>query len=175
MSLSGAALKAFLVKYVAKPLGGPVTLVRASLAATFSVAHLLLELIDSRVAPDLGRIKESLLRRLEADADGKAAEAQRKVAEAAEAHNRAELVKRQQGIVKAERIVKLAEAAKTQAEAEAIRLDAATRQQQATHAARATLIDAISRVNQQGGGVYFSEQSIRAMLRSVPPPDDEPH
>jgi hypothetical protein len=76
-----------ITKFIAKPLAVSKTAGTAVSIATLSVCETLLAAFKSRLVPDIRRIKESLIRRHEADTDAKRADAKRKLAEAATAAN----------------------------------------------------------------------------------------
>jgi hypothetical protein len=163
-----------LVHYLGKAIAAPKHLARYCAIATLSAAETLLKLVRAGVVSDLGRIKEALIRRTEAEADEKRAEADLKVAEAAEAANRATLHKRHDAIANAERQIKIAQVAKTDAEAEAIRMDAETRQIEAIANAKARLLEAIAKLRTDGGEIFFDKNNLEQILRTgLPPADDE--
>jgi len=165
MSIPPLGISEILTKFIGRAVEGSKSLVRPITAATLSTAETLLGLIKEGIAPDVGRMKESLIRKMEAEADEQAAEAKRKLAEAAEAANRADLPKRRDALAKAELRKRQADAAKTEAEAEAIRVDADTRRLQATAEARTRLIEAISKLQQEGGGAFFNGKNLQGILR----------
>jgi uncharacterized membrane protein YqiK len=163
-----------LARYIGTAIDGPKFLGRYIAIGTLSLAETLLELVNAHIVTDIARIKESLIRRIEAETDEKRAEADRKTAEAAEAANRATLHKRQDAIAKAERQQKQAEAAKTEAEADAIRADAETRRIEAVAGAQARLLEAIAKLRKEGGDVFFSKDNLQQILRlGLPAADDE--
>jgi len=120
-----------LTKLAAKALGGPAVLFRVIAIATLSVAEILARFVDSALVADIYRVKESLLRRTEAESDAACADARKKLAEATEAANRTTLHARNEAIARAEEAELQARAAKTRAEAKAIRMDAETRRAEA--------------------------------------------
>ena len=151
------------------------TAARAIALATLSLAKILLKLIVSHIATDIGQFKDDILRRHKAQADAASAEAKKKLAEAAEAVNRAALHKRKDALAKLEREAKELQNAKTQAEIHTILHDADTRRIQATAEAQARLIEAISKLRQEGGDIFFSQQNLLEILHlpqhpSTPPP-----
>jgi hypothetical protein len=176
MSASPASIGAVIVRYAVQALGGPVFLARLSAVATLSVVEELLSMVGAGLVCDVRRMKESLIRRTEAETAAKVAkvasanaEVQKKLAEAAEAANRANLHKRNDAVARAEKDKLRAEAAKTQAEAEAIRADAESRRIQALAEAQARLIDALAKLRQDGGGLLVDSEQLRQIL-GLPPP-----
>jgi hypothetical protein len=149
---------------VAKAINGTAAVAEPLAAATLSVVETLISLIHAGIASDIGRIKESLIQRIEARTVGEQAEAAKKIEEATEAANRATLHKRRDGIALAERRKAEAEAAKSEAEAEAILLRARNERMAAIADATAKLADVISRLRQHGGEVFFSEESLRRII-----------
>jgi uncharacterized membrane protein YqiK len=175
MTFSASALWAAIGRYAVRAVGGPVFLTRAIAVATVSVAHTLIRLVSAGLASDLGRVKEVLLSKLEAEAASKdaeavaaQAEAQKKLAEAAEAANRANLPKRRDAIAKAERQKARAEAAKTLAEADAIRTDAETKRTRAVAEAYSLLLEALSKLRQDGGELIVDTEQLRKLLHTPP-------
>jgi len=114
-----------------------------------------LEVINEGLVRDLSRLKEALLGKMEAESDSKIAEAQKKIADAIEAANRATRSRRQDAIIKATSEIAKAITAKTREEVNAIRTDTKTRRLQAIAQARIRLIEAISRLRQEGGDVFI--------------------
>src|SRR5262249_37580167 len=110
-----AEIWAVIVQCTARALGGPRWLARQSFIATLSVARPVLEAFKLGLAADVRRLTEALIKREEAAADAKQAEAQKLLAEASEAANKANLHKRNDAIARAEKAKRVAEAAKTQA------------------------------------------------------------
>ena len=155
-----------LARYIGTAMDGPKFLGRYIAIAALSVAETLLELVNAHVVTDIARVKEPLIRRIEVETD-------RKVAEAAEAANRATIHKRRDAIAKAERRQKQADAAKTEAEADAIWMDAETRRLEAVAGAQARLLEAIAKLRAEGGDVFFSKDNLQQILRlGLPAPDD---
>jgi len=154
-----------LVRYIGNVIDGPKLLGRYIAIGTLSVAETLSDLLKAHVVTDIARVKESLIRKTEAEGDEKRAEADRKAAEAVEAANRATLHKRRDVIAKAERQLKQAEAARTKAEAEAIRMDAETRRIEAVAGAQARLLEAIAKLRGEGGDVFLSKENLYQILR----------
>lgn len=161
-----------MMKLLARAIEGSETLCRVIAVATLSVAETLFGLLQSGLVHDTERVKESLIRKMEAEADEKTADAQRKLAEAAEAANHATLLKGRTAREVAERKAK-AEAAKIEADAEAARMDAGTRRMQAIAEGQAKLLDAISKLRQEGGDVFLSKENLESILR-LPPVDSKP-
>ncbi|MGV2336311.1 MAG UNVERIFIED_CONTAM: hypothetical protein LVR18_20125 [Planctomycetaceae bacterium] len=164
MPLPFENIKQLAIKYVADAIGGPVAALRSILIATLSLAEMLARLAAATVVPDLRRLKELTFRRLEAQTDQQVAEAEKKLAEAADAANRANLPKRRDAIARIEQEIKQAEAAKTQAEADAIRMDAETRRFVAIKEAETKLIEALSRLRQDGGDLFVDPDNLRRII-----------
>jgi hypothetical protein len=161
-----------IVQYLGKALDGPRHLGRYVVIGTLSVAQTLLNLMNAGVIKDVARIKEALIQKTEAETAIKLAEADLKVAEAAEAANRVTLNKRPDAIAQAERQLK-AQAAKTEAEAEAISMDAGTRRIEGVANAQARLLEAIGKLRAEGGEIFFSKENLREMLRLQPPRQED--
>ena len=161
------------VRYIGKALDGPKHLTRYIAISALSVADTLNNLMTGHIVTDFTRIKEALIRKIEAEADEKRAEADRKIAEAVEAANRASLHKRDDAIAKAEQELKCAEAAKSAAEAEAIRMDADTRRLEAIANAHARLLEAIAKLRAEGGDVFFDKENLNQILRSALKPHED--
>jgi len=174
--MSAPLIKAgeLLAKFVGRAVKGPKTLSRFILGSIFSLADTVLRLLQAGAFTDIRRMKESLIRNMEAESDEKVAEANRKLADAAEAANRADLPKRRDALAMLERRKLEAEAAKTEAEARAIRLDAETRRLQAIGDATAKLMEAASKLRQDGGEVFFSQRNLEEILRlGLSPPGSD--
>lgn len=144
-------------KWFARALAGPAWMARSIAVATLSVAQSLASLISSQLVSDIGRVKESIIEKMEA-------ETQTKVAEAAKAVNEANLPKRRDALAQAERAKVEAEAAKTNAEAGAIRMDAETRRVAAIVEAEAQLVEALSRLRQDGGELFCDKEHLARIL-----------
>ncbi|MDB5295997.1 MAG: hypothetical protein JWO31_1980 [Phycisphaerales bacterium] len=159
------------LKYLGRAVSGPAATARAAAAATATTAHAVASLFGGPWIADLRRIKEAELKKVDAAASAASAEAQKKVAEAAEASARANLHKRNDRLAKIERDRLAADAAqaraaaaKTQAEADAIRSDADSRRVAAVAEAKARFIEAISKLQQAGGCVAFDEENLRRIV-----------
>lgn len=155
------------VKCFARAIGAPVAFGRYILIATLSVAETLASLAALTLVPDMRRLKELIFRRLEAQSDEQVAAAQKKLAEAAEAANRANLPKRRDAIARCELEIKKAEAAKTEAEAEAIRMDAETRRIEAIEKAKIQLLEALSRLRQEGGDLFVDTENLQQIIEGT--------
>lgn len=153
-------------KFIGRALTGPRTVTDSVRFALVSTAELLLGMIGSHYAKDIKSWKKQLLRSRKAKSDAADAEAQRKMAEAVEAANKATRAKRPSLIDKAEAQLKLAEAAKTNAEAHALLMDAETRRIKEVTDAKARLIEAVGRLRGEGGEVFFNESNLREIMRS---------
>jgi len=159
-------------KYIGKALGGPTFIARSIAVATLSVAKSLLGMFGEGFVTDIECIKESFLRKMKAEADSAVGEAQKKMAEAAEAANRANLPKRKDAIARTEQELAQAKVAKTQAEGEAIRKDAETRRLQAIAEAKARLLEALGKLRQEGGDIFFDRDNLRKILEVGFPPEN---
>jgi hypothetical protein len=165
-------LRAVIFRYAAKALGGTKPLGRMVLTATLSLADTLLTACRDGSISDVRRVKETLIRRTEAETTTKEADAQKRMAEAVEAANRASLHKRNDALAKAEKSLKQAkadkvraDAAKTEAEAKAILAEAATKR----IAAMATFLDAVSKLRQAGGDLFVDRDELKRLLMLPPP------
>ena len=163
----------FVWKLIGRALGGPAVAVRSVAIATLSVAELLLELANVGLVSDIHRLKEALLQRSEAETDAKQAEAQKKLAEAAEAANVANLPKRKDAIAKIERRQREAQVAKTEAEAEVIRKDAETRRLAAVQEGKARLLEAVSKLRGEGGEFMVDPDNLRRIIEAGLPSDED--
>jgi hypothetical protein len=123
-------------------------------------------LVGTGLADDLGQIKDSLIRREKAKADAEEADAKKRLAEATEAANRATLHRRKDRLAELEFERKRLENAKTEAEIRALTSDAETRRIQAVADGEAKLIEALSKVKQEGGAVFFDTENLRRILDS---------
>lgn len=173
MTDSSAGIGTLLLKGFATALGGPQFLARSIAIATASAAEICLGLIHEGWASDIGRIKESLLCKMEAEADEEAAKAQKMLAEAAEAENRADLPKRRDAFAQAKKRHAQARTAKTEAETEAIRMDAETRRMEAVAKGKAALLEALFRLKQEGGDLMLDSENLRRIMREELPPIPE--
>jgi hypothetical protein len=173
MTLKGSETGEILVRLIAKATDGPASLVRATCVATLTVAEYIVSCIDCRIASDIHDIKQSLLQKIKAEGDTAIADVKKKLADAANATNRATLHKRKDRVAKAKRAQLEAQAAKTQAEAEATRTNAEAERLRAEAEAQARLIEAKSRfveaiagLRQQGGDVFFDREALHKMLNA---------
>lgn len=158
-------------KWIARAIETPSRFARSKWAATLSLAEVLLELMNSKLVPDIQRIKEANIQSIEAgarkknaEADTAEAQAKLKTVEAVDAANQAAIYKRKDAIARAEKNQKAAEAAKTQEEADAVRMDAVTRRITAVAEAKAKLIIAISQLQQEGGGFFADQKNLEQLL-----------
>lgn len=163
-----------LARIIAKALDGPAEVLRGAAIATLKLAEILSSFISQDLATDLQRVKDSLVRKAEVEANSAQAEAQKKLADATKAANRANLHKRNDAIAKAQKAQKEAKAAKTQAEADAIHKNAETKRIKAIAEAKARLIEAIAKVREKGGDVIFDSKNLNELLfgNSLPPEDE---
>jgi hypothetical protein len=167
MTMPPAGIGEQIVKFV----GAAIKRSEASLDAATIVAvsfakSFLRYLLPDGVISDIDRMKESLLRKMDAEAAKEEAEAQNRLAEAAEAANHATLHKRKDAFAAAERRKLEAEADKVEAEGEAVLMDAETRRLQAMADSRIRLIEAVSRLRQEGGDVLVSRENLESIVRN---------
>ncbi|MFA5239507.1 MAG: hypothetical protein WC476_07355 [Phycisphaerae bacterium] len=165
-------IEEMLAKFIAKVLGGPKAVFRCIAIASFSLAECLLGLINQGIINDIKRVKESLIHKMEADVDFAVAKARKKLAEAAEAANRANLHKRVDAIAQAEEELIRTRAAKTQAEADAIRKDAETRRLKTVADAKTGFLRAVKKLQQEGGNIFLDRDNLRKILEVGLPPED---
>ncbi|MCP4257129.1 MAG: hypothetical protein GY774_06335 [Planctomycetes bacterium] len=159
-------------KYLARIVGGPKFLARSTAAATLSLAQDFLDM--SNLGQTIGRIKESHLRKMEANTTAAETDAQKRSAEAAKEANIANLHKRKDAIARLEREQKEAQLAKTKAQAHAIRKDAETRRIQAMAEAKTRFFEAFTKLQQEGGRIFIDPDILNQILHtSLPPEDDE--
>ena len=162
----------FCVRWIGHAIVGSAVTARAVAVATLSTAEVLLDLMNCHIADDVSQIKDSLIKKQRSEAELAEAEATKRLAEAAAAANQANLHKRKDRMAAIERDRLQLQNAKTQAEIHAILSDAEARKIQAVAEAKARLIEAISKVKQDGGGVFFDEENLRKIMElpSVVPP-----
>jgi hypothetical protein len=151
-------------KGLARAVGGPRFLARAGYVAMVSVAETLLGMLNKKLITDIGRLKEAALGKMEAETKAAQADAAKKLAEAAEAANRANLLKRTDAIARAEKEQARQQAAKTAAEAEAVRKDAETRRLQGIIDAACKVLDSASKLKQEGGQPMFNEENLKKVM-----------
>ena len=165
MSLVPPRIGISIGKWLAEALGGPKRLARPIAFATLTIAETLLGLVGVGPISDIRRLKEAFIAQREAEADANRAEAQQKMAEATDAANRVSFQKRSKAIKAAEERLAQAEAAKAEAEAEAIRSKAETERIRAVAHAKAELLTAISKLNQEGGQLFVDPDNLSAIIR----------
>jgi hypothetical protein len=163
-----------LAKFACKVLRGPKTIARIIAIATLSLAELFIGLLEQGIVTDIRRVKESLVRKMEAEADAADAEAQKKMADAAKAANEANLHKRKDAIARIKLEQEKVKVAKTEAEAEAIRKDAETRRLQAVTEAQARLMEAIGKLRREGGNIYFDRNNLEKIIGGFSAKDGTP-
>jgi hypothetical protein len=158
-------------KRLGTAVAGPKALARMGAIATLSVADTLLTMIDATLVTDIRRVKESLIRRVEARTATVEAAATKKLAEAIEAADKADLPARKDAIARATKEKALAEAAKSQAEADKsqaeadkVRSDIEIQRLQPMTDARVRLLEAITKLRAAGGDVYFDADNLKAIL-----------
>ncbi len=122
--------------------------------AALSTTGTFLNLLNERVASDIKDIKDNLKKQIEADT-------QKKVSEAVDAANKANLPKRDDAFAKAELRKKEADAAKTEAEAKAIELKAKGEFEKNIADAKARLLEAQSKIAQEGGMVFYNKADLQ--------------
>ncbi len=122
--------------------------------AALSTTGTFLNLLNERVASDIKDIKDNLKKQIEADT-------QKKVSEAVDAANKANLPKRDDAFAKAELRKKEADAAKTEAEAKAIELKAKGEFEKNMADAKARLLEAQSKIAQEGGMVFYNKADLQ--------------
>lgn len=149
---------------------------RTTWAATLSLAECLAELCESKVLPDIKRLKEAHLKSVEADTAKKEAEvqaaqaeAQKKMAEATKASNESNVTRRQDAMAKAEKDLKALEVAKSQVEIEQLKQEIENNKIEAKASALAKLIEAISKLNQEGGQLSVDPKNLDRLLGIAPP------
>jgi len=106
---------------------------------------------------DINRLKEAGVRRVEADADAKAAEARQKISEAERNFAERERIKQEALLKQAEAAKAIAEANKTNAEAMKIRMEAIVN-------AVEQLSAAASRIRQNGGDVFLDKDQLKRLI-----------
>jgi hypothetical protein len=157
-------LKQVILRLTAKSVSGPDFIINAIRTASLSVAHVLAQMLRLGIAEDLRLLKEDGLRRSKAKADAEEAKARELIAKAAEAENKATLVKRNDRISKAEEMQKLATAAKTNAEARAILSKAEADQVKSKAEAYVKLLEAFSNLEKKGGRLAVDPKNLSQLL-----------
>jgi hypothetical protein len=173
MSQAGA----FCMRWFAKAITGSSVVARFSIVASLAVAETLLDLIHSGIVVDVSTVKDSMIRKFSAEADAAEADAMKKLADAADASNRANLHKRKDRLAQIDYEQRKLGLAKTQAEISAIESDTESRRIQAMADARSRVIDSISKLRQAGGDVFLDEENLKEILgitTSVPLSQDLP-
>jgi len=189
---SPSKLSSKLIKWIANALSGPKHLTQSITAATFATAEFMLSLVGVYVQ-DISRIKETIVRKLEA-------ETSKAMSEAIEASNKATRSKRSAAITKAEVLAEiehkkaqteklLAEAdsaredstakiIKAHAEADALQQDAETRRflvmsgsflkenESKKETTRNALLQAMKQFTSEGGNIYVDKEHFEEMLKS---------
>jgi hypothetical protein len=155
-----------LAKLIAKAIDGPAALARVVAIATLHFVEAVAKLIDEGVAEDIERVRKSFMQRIDSEGEIAAAEAKRRMAEAAEAANRATLHKRNEAIGRAQQALLKAKAAKTEAEAEAIAKDAETRRMQAMADGKERLMEAIAKLRSEGGEIIFDRKNLEKVRKA---------
>lgn len=164
----------FLGKWVAKALGGPKALLRNITAATLSVIEYCAELFDLGVVDDIHRIKELMIQRGEAETTIVKADAIKKMAEAAEVENRANLFRRNDKLSQLERKKLELENVRTRAEIEEIETRTRTARETAMMDAKTRFLEACHRLRSEGGAMYFNKKDLHRFLGMGLPSDEEP-
>ncbi len=133
-------------------------MVKSVVIAALSTTETFVSFLNERVASDIKDIKDNLKKQLEADT-------QKKVSEAMDAANKANLPKRKDAFAKVKLRIEEAQAAKTEAEARAIELQAKGQYEKNMADAKARLLEAQSKIAQEGGMVFLNKadlQNLRA-------------
>lgn len=166
MNPGGTEFAKIVTKIVGRAISGPKTVMRSIAIATISTAETLYFLITGGVIEDLGRVKEALLKKVEAEADLAVAEveAKKKITEAIAAVNEAIRKKRPSQIDRAEAELRWAQAAKTKEEAKAIRRGAETNREKLITEAQTRLVEAIAKLRQNGGAVYVDSDDLKKII-----------
>lgn len=148
----------------ARATSGPAALNNIIKVATVSVAHSLAKLYNLGIAEDLAALKGTLWQRVQADTDARVGKARKVLAEATEAEQKANLVKRNDRISKADEQVKLAEAARTNAEAKARLIEAESHRVQQIADAQSKLLVAITAYKNAGGKIGVDLEGLEKVL-----------
>jgi hypothetical protein len=152
------------LRLVAKAASGPGFLANAIRTATLSVGQVLAKLLKMGIADDVRQLKEDGLRRSRARTGVEEARVRELMAKAAEAENRANLVNRNDRIMRAEELQKLASAAKTNAEAKALLTRVETERATARADAVVRLIDSLAKLRENGGSLGIDPNNISTLL-----------
>ena len=154
-----------LTKWLVSAVDGSTRASRYVTIATLSVAETCLELLQSGFVHDIHRVKETLIRRTEAETELKVAEAQKRMAEAAEAANLADIPKRSDALAKIHKELARLDVCKKEADVAAIKNDIRVKRMTAVADARVKFLNAITKLQQHGGDVFFDEKSLEMFLR----------
>lgn len=194
-------IQEIMIKLIAKPLAGAKTAWHVVAAATASVCETMLLACKSTFASDVGRIKEALVKRLEAKTAVEQAEAQKKLVEAAAAANAitprshsdklAKLEEERQQIENRKRAAQAAaeEAKADKAKAEAARVKLRAYQESLVSARErhireynlkeGNLFDALRQLQQEGGMLHVNvtelEKLASSLKRRIEDKGQEPH
>ena len=185
----GAAL---VRKFLAKPIAGSKTLWNTVAATSASVAQTLLEAIKSTLAVDAEHLKKTFFKRLDVQTDVQAAEAQKKIAEAATAANRVIQRDHAEALARLERQGKEIENQKRQAEAGKLQAEAAAAglrvmdgyvklakkfQEENLTNAKEALDAALAKLVREAGALYVDSRQLKRLSGEVGAKggeDDEP-
>ena len=146
---------------------GLQTTANAVFVATLVVLEDLLRLVHAGAANEIGCLRENLRRRDGARTDSTEAEAEERKARAIDAANKASMHKRKDALARIEHDERRLRNARTQAEVEQIRGEIANKRMLARAEAFDKLVDAISRLRQEGGDFLIDAEYLQRMLGSL--------
>ncbi len=134
--------------------------------AMISLADSLRVMVDATILTDIRKYKDGLFRRFEAGTKKLEAEAEQEAAKAVDLANKATLSSRKDTLAKLEKDALRAQLAKTQAETDAIKMDAETRRMQAIAEAEANLLDKLSILRQHGGEIFVNKKNLQEIINN---------
>lgn len=159
-----------IIKYTGAALKALTGVMPGAVIPMLSMAEVLFGVLHAQLANDIGNFKCELLRREKAKTDQQVAEAKRKLAEAALVANRSADRHFQEKQRELELEKQRLDNAKSQAEIDVLRTDAHSRQVQAMAEGQARLLEAFSKLRQEGGDAFFSEENLKAIIASATNP-----
>jgi hypothetical protein len=160
-------------KFLAKCVSGATGVSDATIIASAIVAQALLEANMATLVLDLRRIKESFLQRIEARTDSVRAEAELKLAEAANATNKITPVAHEQALRLAQQEAALIENEKRKAEASmagsrAKLMEELVRDMRENRLKDASLelMEALTQYMLEGGQLHIDSQNLKALIQA---------
>lgn len=155
----------FIARWIARALQGPKGFLPHVKIASLSATQALLSCVDEGFASDIKDIKDIKIQELQAEADIKTEEAKKSA-------NENTLHKRKDKIAQIEKQKKQAEADAVEidnnvkiTDAETRKYDAETRRLQAISDAKIRLVEAISKLRQEGGELILNSENLNEIIK----------